>query len=695
MKNSYDIYDIDCASCALKIEKNLKATKGVKNASVDFAKSKVIIESDEALDLGYINELAKKIEPDVYIKYPDDYNHLEHHVFDYKFIFWIVGIFILIVNVILDHTLDMNQNIYLLLMIVSYLFISYRILFRALKNVIKGQVFDEHILMTIATLGALMLGEYIEGIAVMVFYQIGEYFQDVAVNRSRKNIKALLELKPSVAHKMIDGKSLDINPDMLSVDDIIMIKAGEIVPVDAILVSGDSTFDYSLMTGESLPVDGKIDMNLPAGVMNLSKPVYARVSKIFKNSSLQKMMDFVESNSMKKAKAEKFMSKFSRYYTPIVVGAALLLAFIVPFFYQMIEEISYMNALNIFVERALIFLVISCPCALVLSIPLSFYAGIGLSSKKGILVKSGSDLEMIEQIEHFVFDKTGTLTKGSFSVTDIKGDDPKKVLKIAALLEAHSTHPIGKSILEAYDQDINNDDLDDVEEIFGQGLTGIYQGCSVAVGNQKLIDKLGLIHVFDPVDALQVFVVYKDEVIGYIRLEDQIKPDVLPFIKKLKEMGKDISLVTGDKESVAHKISKQLGIEHVYAEVSPEDKVVIVQNLKTYEKVAFLGDGVNDAMVLMTADLGISMGSLGSDAAIEASDAVIMNDDPKLLLDAIKVSKYTKRNVIQNIWMALGIKGIVLILGALGLANMWLAVFADVGVSLIAVLNAMRLLRLK
>ncbi len=693
MKKTYDIYQIDCANCALKIEKSLGEAEGVKAARVDFAKSKVYIESDEHIDIEVINQIAKKIESDVYIKEEHEAETEPSNRIDIKYVFWTIGIALLASVYIINHFVFLERNIFLLLNLLSYGLISYRIVYRAIKNLIKGQIFDEHILMTIATLGALILGEYIEAIAVMMFYQIGESFQDFAVNRSRKNIKALLDLKPPVAHKVVDKDFIDIHPERAEISDLLVVKAGEIIPTDSVLIEGESHFDFSSMTGESLPVESKKGMTLPAGVINLSKPIYVKVIKKFKDSSLQKMIDFVESNSMKKAKAEKFMSKFARYYTPTVVGAAMILAFIVPIYYMMIEGGTYASSLNIFIERALIFLVISCPCALVLSIPLSFYAGIGLSSKHGILVKSGSDLESIEQIEHFVFDKTGTLTKGEFSVVNVEGDS--RVLEIAAHLESFSTHPIALSILRAYDKDINQQEVTDVEEVFGQGIRGEYKEQEVSVGNEKMLLSLGISHDYKSKDQLTIYVVLNKEVIGYIELEDVLKEGTQSLIKVLKDSGKEVSLVTGDQEKVSKKIAGQLGIDHVYAEVTPQDKAIIVQNLKAYQKTAFIGDGVNDAMVLMTADLGISMGSLGSDVAIEASDAVIMNDDPRLLLDAIEVSKATKRNVIENIWLALGIKSIVLILGALGFANMWLAIFADVGVSLIAVLNAMRLLRYK
>jgi Cd2+/Zn2+-exporting ATPase len=692
MKKTYDIKNMDCAHCALKIEQTLHDSADISFAQVDFMKEKVIVESEKDLDISYLNNIVKKVDQQAVIYHQELSVNQKTSKVSVKNILLILGVFLMISTYVLKEEDVVNHLVYSLFMIASYMMISYSIIFRAIKNLFQGHLFDEHVLMVVATIGALFLSEYIEASAVMIFYQIGEYFQDKAVNKSRKNIQSLLDLKPKVAHLYTNNGIEDIEPDDIQLHQILYVKPGEMIPTDAKLVEGESSFDFSSITGESMPVESSNNLNLPAGVINLNKAVKVEVVSEFKDSSLQKMIDFVESNSSKKAKAEKFMTKFAKYYTPIVVGAAFIVAFFIPLILSVFTEVTYLDILSTYIERGLIFLVISCPCALVLSIPLSFYAGIGLSSKKGILVKSGSDLETIKNINHFVFDKTGTLTEGKFKVVEIVNYQKEDVLFYAALLESMSTHPIAQSIVNAYDEKINTDKLIKPVEHFSKGVTGIYDNNKFVVGNEKILQDLDIKYNEIKSNALIIYVAKNEEVIGYIKLEDQLKPNASKLIKTLKEMHKEVSLVTGDHKTIAQSIADQVGIENVYAEVMPSQKAEIVNQIKLSEQVAFIGDGVNDAMVLISADLGISMGSLGSDVAIEASDVVIVNDDPFLLIDALKVSQYTHKNVIQNIILALGIKTIVLILGTLGLANMWMAIFADVGVSLIAVLNAMRLL---
>lgn len=686
MKKTYKIKDIDCASCALKIEHSLNQHANIMKARVDFAKSKIYIESENDLDANDLDKIAKSVDADVTVY---EGNDEINHKLNKTYFSILLGILLaLMAEVLID-----TDMIYMLMMLTSYMLISYKIVFRAFKNIIKGHMFDEHVLMTIATIGALLLGEYIEALAVMVFYQIGEYFQNLAVNKSRKNIESLLDLKPKVAHVIVKGSVIDKHPDELMIDDLLLIKPGEQLPTDAMLIKGESTFDFSSMTGESLPVESYIGQMLSAGIINLSHAITVKVTHAFKDSSLQKMIDFVESESMKKAKAEKFMTRFAKYYTPIVVVAALILAFVMPFIIYLVDDVTYMSAFNIYAQRALIFLVISCPCALVLSIPLSFYAGIGLSSKHGLLVKSGSDLEMIKQIDHFVFDKTGTLTKGSFEIEQIyQYQNDIDVLYIAALLESQSTHPIAKSIVSAYDKPIDSSVLKDVKEHVGKGISAVYHEDKIVVGHAKLMKEKNIKLYDNPSVGLEVYIAMNQQHVATIVLKDEIKDKSIETIAYLKKHHKNVSMVTGDQEKVALDVAHTLGIDAVFAEVTPSDKANIVCEISEKEKVAFIGDGVNDAMVLISADLGFSMGTLGSDIAIEASDVVIVNDQPSKIIDAIKISNATDQNVKQNIILALGIKLLVLALGALGYANMWMAIFADVGVSLIAVLNAMRLL---
>lgn len=693
MKKIYDIKDIDCAHCALKIENELNDDKKIKLAQVNFMTQKVVIESDESIEASYLDKIAKSIEKEVTITTIQENNHEEEsNKISIKHVLLLFGIALMVLTYYLNQTKVIELNIYTLLMVFSYVLIAYDIILRAIKNLWQGQMFDENVLMVIATVGALFLAEYIEAAAVMVFYQIGEYFQDMAVNRSRKSIQSLLDLKPKIVHLFIDNDIKDIHPDDIDIKNILFIKPGEMIPTDAVLIEGETSFDFSAITGESMPVESQLNLELPAGVINLDKPIKIEVTAKFKDSSLQKMIDFVESNSMKKAKAEKFITKFAKYYTPIVVGIAFMLAFFVPLILAWLTSDAYTSLVTTYIERSLIFLVISCPCALVLSIPLSFYAGIGLSSKNGILVKSGSDLEVLKDIEHFVFDKTGTLTKGQFSVVETINYQQEDTLFYAALLESISTHPIAQSIVKSYKGNISSYQLENAVEHFSKGVSAIYDHSEITVGNKSFFDELHIELKEIDSQSLIIYVAKDRKIIGHIKLEDELKPQSEKLITDLKKMNKKVSLVTGDHPKIAQYIGNKLGISDIYAGVKPTEKAEIVTKIKETEKVAFVGDGVNDAMVLISANLGISMGSLGSDVAIEASDIVIVNDDPYLIKKAIHVSKQTYINVIQNITLALGIKVIVLALGAFGLANMWMAIFADVGVSLLAVLNAMRLL---
>lgn len=694
MKKTFEIRDIDCANCALKIENEIKKIDGLKDVRIDFAKQKIYIDGDtKTIDAAYLEKIARKVESSVSV-YDKDQVIETNSTLTINHMSVILGIIILATYLIIHNFIySFSSNVSFAFYLVSYVFIGGKVIYKALRNICRGQVFDENFLMMIATIGAFFISEYIEGIAVMLFYQIGEYFQDLAVKKSRHNIQSLMDLKPVIAHIYRDDIVYEVKPEELLTNDIILVKPGEKIPVDGMILSGQTYLDESSLTGESKPVYKEQNDDVLSGSLNINGAVTILVKKTYKDSSVYKIIEFVEQNVSKKAKTEQFITKFAKYYTPIVVAIAILLAFVVPAIAMNVNLTSYEHELSIYLERALIFLVISCPCALVLSIPLSFYAGIGKASKSGILVKSGSDLESFAQIEHFVFDKTGTLTKGEFVVTKVHADDQDEILKLASHAESKSNHPIALSMMRAYNKPIIEKDLTDFEEVFGQGIKINYQDKLCLVGNEKLLNSHNIKFDIPNISHTVIHVAYDYTYIGYIVLEDELKISAKETITKLKRLNKHISMVTGDHEYIANDIAFKLGIDNVYFKQLPNDKKDIIEKLKLKEKTAFIGDGINDAPVLMSADLGISMGSLGSDLAVEASDAVIMNDEPIKLIDAITISKLTKRVVIQNIILAAGTKFIVLILGALGYANMWLAIFADVGISLIAVIHAMSILK--
>jgi Cd2+/Zn2+-exporting ATPase len=694
MKKTFEIRDIDCANCALKIENEIKKIDGLKNVSIDFAKQKLYIDDEEnKIDAKTLEKIAKKVESSVSIYDKEQMIH-EKQKWTLNHLSVLTGFFILVIYLILDRLIiNFNENIDLFFYVISYLFIGGKVIIKALRNIVHGQLFDEHFLMMVATIGAFFIAEYIEGIAVMLFYQIGEYFQDLAVNRSRNHIKSLMDLKPTIAHKYINEDIQDISPEALKINDVILVKPGEKIPVDGKIIDGQTTLDQSSITGESTPIEKTAQDEVLSGSLNINGSITVLVEKTYQDSSVYKIIEFVEQNSNKKAKTEQFITRFAKYYTPIVVGIAALLAFLVPYLITLIRDTTFSIEFPIYLKRALIFLVISCPCALVLSVPLSYYAGIGKASKQGILVKSGSDLEQFSKIEHFVFDKTGTLTKGDFVVTKVFSEDKDYILKLASHAESNSNHPIALSILRAYKGDIVSKDMKAYEEVFGKGIKVMYKDKLLLVGNDKLLTDEDI--TFDKSNDLHtiIYVAYDQNYIGYIVLEDELKISSKETVQYLLNQNKKVSMVTGDKTSIANDIAKRLGIQDIYAEQLPNDKRQVIENLKTKGLTAFIGDGVNDAPVLMTSDLGISMGALGSDLAVEASDAVIMNDEPNLLIDAINTSALTRKVVIQNIILAAGTKFLVLGLGAFGLANMWLAIFADVGISLIAVIHAMSILK--
>lgn len=587
---------------------------------------------------------------------------------------------------------------------VPYLVISYDILKKAFKGIIKGQVFDENFLMAVASVGAVAIavyenGSYNEAVAVMLFYQIGELFQSYAVGKSRRSISELMDIRPDYANIEVDGKIEQVDPDEVEVGSIIVVSAGEKIPIDGVIVEGSTTLDTAALTGESVPRSVKESDEVISGCINLSGTVRIRTTKPFGESTVSKILDLVENSSSKKSKSEQFISKFARIYTPAVCGGALALALLPP----VVSLIIGKDAMWLtWIYRALTFLVISCPCALVISIPLSFFAGIGGASKEGVLVKGSNYLEILSKTKIVVFDKTGTMTKGNFEVTEIApvGVENNELLRLAAYAESYSSHPISKSIKSAYGKEIDNAKISDVNEISGNGVLAVVDGKKVAAGNSKLMDKLGVEYTACSKVGTVVYVAVDGKYCGYILISDALKPTSVSAVKAMKDCGvRKTVMLTGDSNKVADAVAKELGADEVYSELLPADKVSQVERLLAdkgeKEKLAFVGDGINDAPVLSRADIGIAMGALGSDAAIEAADIVLMDDDPMKISKAIKISSKCLRIVNENIYFALGVKALCLILGAVGIANMWVAIFADVGVMVLAVLNAIRALSVK
>ncbi|MBS6041818.1 heavy metal translocating P-type ATPase [Clostridium baratii] len=723
---------LDCANCAGKIEKAVSEFKEVREASLNFSFKLLIIKYDGNVDEKYIidkiTKVVKDLEPEVDVeKYSlssnknarannksvctdgccDGHAH-DHHEHNHnnskksvqdedgnKFIRFlkenyrlVIGIILFIIGMILDENA--------IILIISYAFVGIEVLLSAVRNICKGKVFDENFLMSIATLGAIAIGQYPEGVAVMVFYEIGEMFQSYAVNRSRKSISELMDIKAEYANLVKGDTTEKVLPEEVKIDDIIMIKPGERVPLDGVIVSGDTSVDSSALTGESMPVNKRIGDEILAGCINNTNVIEVKVTHEFEESTVARILELVQNASSKKASTEKFITKFARYYTPIVVICALALAIIPSVFIQGANP-------NEWIYRALIFLVVSCPCALVISVPLGLFAGIGGASKKGILVKGGNYLESLKNIDTVVFDKTGTLTKGAFKVTQINNVEISKseLLKYAAICERYSNHPIAKSILEEYNASNNSDieeiKIDNHEEVSGKGVITQIQDKKILAGNSKLMSSNGIIVPKDDYIGTVVYVAINNEYKGSIIISDEVKSDSKEAISELKALGvNNVVMLTGDSKKVANAVASELGIENVYSELLPGDKVEKVEALLKEErkgKLAFVGDGINDAPVLARADVGVAMGGIGSDAAIEAADVVLMKDEPTALANAIKIGRKTNKILWQNIIFALGIKIIVLILATIGDANMWEAVFADVGVTLIAVINSMRALK--
>lgn len=688
---SYRLEGLDCANCAMKIEKGVQKINGVKEATVNFTSGKLTIDAEED-HLATIEQETKKVvkelEPDVKVteidkeKVSEHGNEKERNTL-FRILFSLAGIALLLL-------FDFNEPIRLIGYLLIYLLIGYDVVKKAVMNIVKGKIFDENFLMSVATIGAMLIGEYPEAVAVMLFYQIGEYFQGLAVSHSRKSIRELMAIRPEIAHVQTAEGLMTVNPEDVQIGQFVLVKPGERVPLDGTIIEGESLIDTSALTGESVPKSVYVGETVLSGFINKNKPFLVQVEKSYENSTISKLLELVENASSKKAPAENFITKFARYYTPVVVGLAVLLAVLPPL-------VVSGAAFSEWIYRALTFLVISCPCALVISVPLSFFGGIGGASKIGVLVKGSNYLELLAQTETVVFDKTGTLTKGDFSIQTIDTKiDPKIFMQYVASAEQFSTHPIAQSVLEGYAGPLLP--TTNIQEFAGEGILAEVDGKQVLVGNHKLMERFEISFPSSQEIGTLLYLAIDQSYSGYLVIADTLKEDAVDALVQLKQAGvKNTVMLTGDSKKIADHIGKQVGVDKIYSELLPEDKVQRLEEIlqRNNKKTAFVGDGINDAPVLARADVGIAMGGLGSDAAIEAADVVIMNDQPSKIAEAIHLAKKTLKIVKQNIVFAIGIKILVLALGAFGFASMGDAVFADVGVTVLAVLNAMRSLHVK
>ncbi|PEM54902.1 heavy metal translocating P-type ATPase [Bacillus wiedmannii] len=702
-KEVFILEGLDCANCAMKIENKVKEMPAVSAATVDFVSKKLRVEVANKRELeatvANITNVVQKLEPDVKVVREEKGGHDHGHSHDHgeanvkKMVGRLVvgGILTAIAALV-----GLPQMITIPLFVLAYLLIGGDIVWRAVRNITRGQVFDENFLMAIATLGAFAIQQYSEAVAVMLFYQVGELFQSIAVNRSRKSITSLMDIRPDYANVKVGNETKQVSPEDVQIGDYIIVKPGEKVPLDGKVVEGTSMVDTSALTGESVPREVEVGNDVLSGFVNQNGVLTIEVTKEFGESTVSKILDLVQNASSKKAPTENFITKFARYYTPVVVITAAIMAFIPPL---ILEGATFSE----WIYRALVFLVISCPCALVVSIPLGFFGGIGGASKSGVLIKGSNYLEALNDVKYIVFDKTGTLTKGVFKVTKMEpseGSKNEELLEYAAFAEVYSNHPIAQSIRKAYGKSIDEKIIDEYNEISGHGTVVKVQGKEIFAGNAKLMRKENITFKQPETVGTLVHVAVDGEYAGYIVISDEVKEDSKQAIQKLKELGiKKTVMLTGDAKAVGEAVGRELGLDEVHAELLPQQKVEEIEKIDAAksgkEKVAFVGDGINDTPVLARADVGIAMGGLGSDAAIEAADIVIMTDEPSKIATALNIAKRTRRIVWQNIIFALGVKGLVLLLGAFGIATMWEAVFSDVGVTLLAVLNAMRVLRVK
>ena len=685
------LQNLDCANCALRIEKTLNDMPELSNVKLNFSTSTLTFEQNTNNDLlDVIEKEIQKIEKEVFIvKEENKKQKTFWQLLDKKLLaITLVSLFLTYIS----YNYIENRQMQIAVYIVAYIIVGWDVLYKAFNNIINGKVFDEYFLMSIATLGAFGLADFVEGISVMIFYQVGEMFQRVAVSNSRDNINALIDIKPEYAFVKEGDIVVQRTPEELRIGDIILVKVGEKVPVDAILLNNSCLFDTSAITGEFRPKTINENESVLSGFINVSNAVYLKVNSLYKDSTIAKVIELIENASSKKANAEKFITKFAAVYTPIVVVMALFLAFLPLLF---IEDALYSD----WIERALVFLVISCPCALVVSIPLSFFSAIGAVSKKGILVKGANYIEKLTEIENIVFDKTGTLTKGVFEVIKVEAFDINKdeLLRYAAIVESFSTHPIAKAIVKSYDKELNLKELNSSKEFSGLGIKAIVNEKEILIGNKKLLEKFDIKISEDLEEKLNVVYVSIDsKLVGYIVVSDIIKPEAKEFIKELKKLNIfKTYMLTGDKKEQAIEVSKAIGIENIKYELLPQDKLKIYEEIKkeSGKTTAFVGDGINDAPTLAASDIGFAMGGVGSDLAIKSADVIVLNDNLNAISDAIKIAKKTKAIVYQNIVFIMAIKIGFLFLGASALIGMKEAIFADMGVALIAIFNSMRILK--
>lgn len=689
----YILKGLDCPNCASKIETKVNDLKEVKHATLSFATQTLEFELksnvNEEKSLNEIKDLIKELEPEVEVLEKSEVKQDdEEEISKFELRKIIISSILFAVGMIFKF----GKTAELVIFLLAYIIIGYEIIFRAIKNIFKGEVFDENFLMTIATIGAFGIGEFHEAVAVMLLYSIGEFLQDKAVEKSRKSITKLMDIRPDYANLKTEDGSQKVSPDKISIGDIIVIKPGERVPLDGVILDGESLIDTSALTGESVPKNMKKDNEILSGMINKTGLLTVKVTKTFENSTVSKILDLVQNASNKKAHTEKFITKFARIYTPIVVLLAVLLVAIPTLFIR--------NAVfSEWLYKALVFLVISCPCALVISIPLSFFSGIGGASKKGILIKGSNYLEILNKIDTIVFDKTGTLTKGVFNVTEIvpvAKFSKDELLEYCAYAECYSNHPIATSIIEAYGKEIDKSKVKGYTEISGNGIKASVNWETVLVGNTKLMDNEHIKYKREDIIGTVVHIAVEGKYKGYIVISDEIKEDSKIAIKELKKLGiKNTVMLTGDTKQIAEHIGKEIGIDKIYAELLPTGKVEELEKIMKDNKAIFVGDGINDSPVLARADVGIAMGGIGSDSAIEAADVVIMTDEPSKIATAIKIAKKTKKIVIENIVLAMIVKLAAMTLGAFGIASIWEAVIADVGVTIVAVLNSIRTLYVK
>lgn len=693
----YRLKNLDCASCAAKIEDNVSRLGEVRFVNVNFANSTITIDTD---DIEAVKKKISEIEPEVELEQEENKETNELiSVGELDENKWaiskaVTGLLILIAGLLFEDTIH-NTPFHIAEYIVfgtAYLIVGWKVIALAVRNIFRGQVFNEHFLMTIATLGAFAIDEMPEAVAVMLFYVVGELIQDLAVNRSRRSIKSLLEIKPDYANLSIDGDTTRVSPESIRIGDIIIVKAGEKIPLDGEIADGESFVDTSAITGESVPKKVTGRDTVLSGMINQTGLLKIKVTKLFSESTVSKILELVENASSKKAETERFITTFAKYYTPVVVFGALLLAILPPLLFSG-------QTFSDWIYRALVVLVVSCPCALVISIPLGYFGGIGSASKKGILVKGSNFLDALTQVKTVVFDKTGTLTKGEFKVSEVvtsNGFSKEQILEYAAYAETNSNHPVAKSISDAFGRNPDNKRIKHVEEISGHGIKAVIDGKNVLAGNDKLLHKEDIDHPVCNVEGTVVHVSIDNVYAGYIIISDTLKDDAVAAIEGLKARNIQTVMLTGDNKYAASSFAKKLNIDKYYSELLPADKVKHLETLIEETKggkVVFVGDGINDSPVIARADIGIAMGALGSDAAIETADVVLMTDSPSKVISAIDVAKRTRNIVWQNIFFAMGVKLIFIVLGVFGIATMWEAVFGDMGVALIAVFNAIRILK--